>query len=434
MIRTFFGAALVLALTACGAGDPEIPLTGAGSPYLFAFAGDDDNAESDFLLVLDVDPASDRAGTVVSTLTIGQKNTMPHHTEYVPPPPGEPIFMNGHRPELSLIVDVTNLPDLAIQKTFSPPAPLRFPHDYTRTPSGTRLVGFLRSEGTGPDAGEKVTPGNHGGIAEYSVDGALLRAVSAAAPSLAKPMRPYAFALLQEYDRLVVTSAPMMEKSWADVVQIYRYSDLSLLHTLDLPPGQLADGTPVPGAEAAGFGPRRLADGSVFLNSYGCAFYHLTAIDSDAPTLTMVHTLKTPPARRDDEIRGACGIPVRVGRYWVQPAGFLNAVVVLDLADPDAPREVFRLKTPDDFRPHWLAKDPASNRLVLGAELGGEQGFFILRIDETTGRLGFDPAFRDKKPGRVFDRPTSGYVSLNRDDWPHGKSGPAWGHAALFLE
>src|SRR5262244_248388 len=34
-----------------------------------------------------------------------------------------------------------------IVKTFTPPAPFRYPHDYSRTPTGTRLVGFLRSEG-----------------------------------------------------------------------------------------------------------------------------------------------------------------------------------------------------------------------------------------------------------------------------------------------
>lgn len=62
-----------------------------------------------------------------------------------------------------------------------------------------------------------------------------------AAPGAARANRPYAFALLPDIDRLVVTSAPMMEESWADVVQIYRYSDFTLLHTIDLPPGHLDD-------------------------------------------------------------------------------------------------------------------------------------------------------------------------------------------------
>lgn len=69
------------------------------------------------------------------------------------------------------------------------------------------------------------------------------------------------------------------------------------------------------------------------------------------------------------------------GNYWVMPVGQMHALAVLDIADPARPREVFRLATPDTFNPHWLARDPLSNRLV----------------------------------------------------WPHGATGRAWGHAALFL-
>ena len=113
------------------------------------------------------------------------------------------------------------------------------------------------------------------------------------------------------------------------------------------------------------------------------------------------------------------------GHYWINPAGKLHSVVVLDIANPASPREVFRLKTPDTFNPHWLARDPQSNRLVLGAELGGEEGFFILRFDDQTGQLTFDPALSGEGQ--------AGYVSLKKPTWPHGASGAAWGHAALFL-
>jgi hypothetical protein len=312
---------------------------------------------------------------------------------------------------------------------------LRFPHDYNRTAAGTRLVGFLRSDGASPAAGDKDNPGGHGGIAEYSADGRLLRSVSAAVPGLDKPVRPYAFALLPEADRFVVTSAPMMEERWADVVQIYRYSDFKLLHSIALPPGRDTQGRVIAGSQAAGFGPRVLADGSIFLNSYGCAFYHLTGIASAAPRLTAVHALKTWPVTGKGAIRGECGIPLAIGRYWVQPVGAEQAVVVLDIANPAAPREVQRLKTPDDFSPHWLARDPRSNRLVLGAELGGEHGFYMLRFDESTGRLAFDAAFQGKRGTgwRRWLAARPGYISLERADWPHGRTGPAWGHAALFL-
>jgi len=63
--------------------------------------------------------------------------------------------------------------------------------------------------------------------------------------------------------------------------------------------------------------------------------------------------------------------------------------------------------------------------LVLGAELGGEEGFYILRFDESSGRLSFDAALKGE--GQL------GYVSLKNQRWPHGATGAAWGHAALFL-
>ncbi len=266
---------------------------------------------------------------------------------------------------MSFLIDLSDPKDLKIKSQFKPPAPFRFPHDYTRTPSGTRLVGFLRSNGDSPDPTETAGPAGHGGIAEYTKEGELLRSTSAAVAGLEKAVRSYAFTILPEIDRFVVTSAPMMERSWADVVQIYRYSDFELLHTMPLEVGKLVNGKPVEGSQAAGFGPRLLDDGSVFLNSFGCAFYHLSDIGGDAPQLKNVFTLKTPPAKSENQIRSTCGIPVRIKNYWIQPAGYLNAVVVLDLTDPDHPKEVFRLKTPGHFVPHWLAKDGLANRLFL---------------------------------------------------------------------
>ena len=426
-------AVFSLTLISCSGSSTDIPIEGDVSPYLFVFAGDEDKQDSDFLVSIDIDPLSDTKGQPISSVPIGHKHSMPHHMEYVPPPAGEPIFMNGHHHELSLIVDISNPVQPVIKKEFTPPDTLRFPHDYQRTPEGTRLVGFLRSDGVNPDTALPQTPGGHGGVAEYTMEGELIRSVSAAVPGLDKAVRPYAFALLPDQDRFLVTSAPMHERSWADVVQIYRYSDFELLHTLELPVGRLANGRALEGSQAAGFGPRILDDGSVFLNSYGCAFYHITDIGKDAPDLSMVHVLKTKAAKNSSYVRGGCGIPVRIGNYWVQPVGQERTVVVLDISDPAAPREVHRLKTPRNFKPHWLAKDPLGNRLILGAEVGEEQGFFMLRIDEATGKIAFDPDFNDKKKGLIFSSRRRGYISLAKQTWPHGNSGPAWGHAALFL-
>lgn len=408
-----------------------IELVGNPSPYLLIFAGDSDKSDSDFLTVIDANPNSETVGEPLHSVSTGMTDSMPHHMEYTAPPAGEPLFMNAHHHEMSMIVDISDLSALKIQKTITPPKDLRFPHDYTRTPSGTRLVGFLRSDGASPDNEETLTPANHGGIAEYSQSGELLRTASSAVDGLDKAVRPYAFALLPEIDRFVVTSAPMMETSWAEVLQIYRYSDFKLLNTLKLPKRHSLSGKKQEIRRATGFGPRVLDDGSVLLNTYECSFYHLTDIDTDAPKLDVVHTVEPDSSRPKPD---HCGIPVRVGQYWIQPVGKSRSVVVLDIQDPQDPKEVYRLNTPDDFSPHWLAKDPRSNRLILGAELGGEQGFYVLRVDESSGALDYDDDFRGLKSGRFFKSKDNGYISLERDEWPHGNSGNAWGHAALFLD
>jgi len=416
---------LCAAAVACAAPKRDaVPVVGTESPYLLVSAGDGDGKDSDFFAVINVSSDSPDAGKVVSSLPTGLKESLPHHTEYLLPPDGEMLFANAHHLETSFLVDVSNPLALRITKTFTPPAPLRFPHDFTRTPNGTRLVGFLRSEGKSIDTTETETPGNFGGIAEYSADGVVMRTAMAGNAG-SKPVRPYAFALPPGIDRLVVTSASMMENVSADVVQVYRYSDFKLLKTIDLPVGKLADGRVVDGSQRAGFGPRVLADGSVFFNSYGCTFYRLSDIGSDDPKLETFFALDTPAAPEPTSIRGACGIPVVFAHYWIQPAGKLHSVVVLDIAHPSRPREIFRLAMPDSFNPHWLARDPKSNRLVLGAELGGEEGFYILRFDESSGRLSYDPALNGEGH--------PGYVSLKNQKWPHGDTGPAWGHAALFL-
>jgi len=444
--RSVSAVICVAALLSCTPRN-EIELVGDPSPYLLMFAGDLDIADSDFLVVIDANPESNTLGEPLSSLPTGMTDSLPHHMEYSAPPPGEPLFMNAHNAEQSLIVDVSTLPDLALKGSFAPPSPFRFPHDYTRTPGGTRLVGFMRSDGPSPDEGEDLVPGNHGGIAEYSMSGELLR-------STEKAIRPYAFAMVPQMDRFVVTSAPMLEDSWAQVLQIYSYSDFELLKTLEIPGRALNGAMPKTyepkqagllaglfGAAkeeepqyicragstatqepqrsgATGFGIRTLDDGSVFMNTYECSFYHLSDINAENPALD--------PA-------ASCGIPVLAGQFWIQPVARNNSVVVLDIADPKRPVEVFRLKTPGDFKPHWLSKDPHSNRLILGAEFGGEVGFYVLRFDQTTGAVEFDGDFQGRKPGRFFSTKTRGYISLKRETWPHGPTGDAWGHAALFL-
>jgi hypothetical protein len=229
-------ALLLAALTACGAGTSQYiadPIS-ASARYLYIWAGDKDERDSDFLAVVDVRSGSPTYGDIVATELVGMSGTLPHHLEYELPPDSRLLYANGHHHEVIFLFDVTDAerPRLAGRADSVPP--FRYPHDFARLPNGNVLVGYLRSEGPSPAAGDTTQPGGHGGIAEFTPKGRLVRSASAAGGASAdggKPVRPYAFALRPDADRVLVTSAAMMEPVNADVVQIFRLSDLQLLTT-----------------------------------------------------------------------------------------------------------------------------------------------------------------------------------------------------------
>lgn len=395
------------------------------SPYLLILAADKDGAEEDFFAVVDVRQTSETRGKVIDTKTYGHRNSMPHHLEYTLPGHGELLFANAHHPEVTMLVDVSQAPAVTIRKSIKPPPPFRFTHDYARLANGNVLMSFLRSEGASPTRGDPADPGGHGGIAEFTGEGQLLRSASAAVAGFSAPVRSYAILPMLDQDRIVTTSARMMEEYSADVVQVWRYSDLKLLHTISLPPGKKRDGTPLGWSAMLPFAARRMADGSVLINSFGCAFYRLTDLSSAHPRIAHVYDIHGgDPEKQSSRI--GCSVPVVVGNQWIMPVAWSQMIVVLDVSDPSAPREITRLKMPSDFNPHWAAKDPRSNRIVIGAEFEKEAGMFVLLHDAKTGALTFDATI-SSAPDR------QGYINLNKQTWPHGASGPAWGHAALFL-
>jgi hypothetical protein len=386
--------------------------------------GDKDERDADFLAVVDVRPASPTYAQVRTTVPVGMRGTMAHHLEYALPAAGQLLYANGHHHEAIFQFDISDAEHPRLAGMADPAPPLRYPHDFARLPNNHLLVGYLRSEGPSPVPGDTTTPGNSGGVAELTPDGRIVRWASAADSTLPQPVRPYAFAVLPERDRFVVTSAAMMEPSSADAVQVWRLSDLKRLHTLPLPPARLPDGRVLASGHELPFEPRVMADGSVLLNAFGCGFYRITGLDADRPEIRNVYTLDVPAGRVPVGRRAGCGIPVVHGRWWVMAVGRLNLLLTLDVADPEHPREVARLYTDSTFRPHWLAKDPGSDRIVVGAENGGEDRMLMARLDARTGALRWDESFRS--PGGPLG------VSFVRERWPHGATGEAFGHAALF--
>ena len=65
-------------LSSCSKQAETIPAKGEASPYLFIFAGDQDEKDPDFLAIIDVDPNSETSGEPVSSVPIGHKSSMPH--------------------------------------------------------------------------------------------------------------------------------------------------------------------------------------------------------------------------------------------------------------------------------------------------------------------------------------------------------------------
>jgi hypothetical protein len=400
------------------------------SPYLYIWAGDEDGQDSDFMAVVDVLPGSPRYGQVIASVPVGVKGTMPHHLEYELPAPGRWLFGNGHHTEQIFLFDLAE-PELPrVHRVLGPVPPFRYPHDFARLPNGNVLVGFLRSEGPSPLAGDPLMPGGHGGIAELDPEGRVLRSSSAAVAGFEDPIRPYGLAVLPAIDRLLTTSARMHEGFSADVVQVWRLSDLELLTTLKVPPALLPngellrtrdpDGETRPTGHRMPFVPRVMADGSVLLNSYGCGIYRVTSLAGDAPAIANVYTIAVPPEGRI----GGCSIPVVIGRFWLMPAANAHKVVVLDISDPAHPFQVASLASDQDFFPHWLAKDPGADRLIVGEEMGEEHRMLMLRVDPATGRIWWDESIRSAD-GSLG-------ISFRRKDWPHGATGDALGHAALF--
>jgi len=297
-----------------------------------------------------------------------------------------------------------------------------FPHSFSRLPNGHVLATFQ-------SYGEGYAPG--GGLVELNETGAAVRSASAIDPHVDKDLIwPYSLAVLPQVDRVVSTSTPMGWTDWATLprnswsvekvnaqqtaqLQVWRLSDLHLLKTISLVDAGGGKHNLLPSE------PRVLPDGSVLINTFSCGLFRLTDIKSGNPSAKMVYTFPG-----GDNEHTQCGVPVVVGHYWIQTVPALPGLIALDVSNPEKPIEVSRLKFDPAFdMAHWLAADRKSDRLVI---TGHEQSWLLMaRFDQQTGVLRLDASFRDpgsSRPGINFDR----------QEWPHGKTGPAVVHGALF--
>jgi hypothetical protein len=371
----------------------------AGSRHLFVWAGDADGHEHDFLAVVDVDPGSATYRSVIATRPIDALGTRPHHTEYEMPAGGI-LWANGFAAGRTFLFDLHDPVHPAIADAFDARGPFHHPHSYARLPNGHVLATFQQGA-----AGEHAH-GATGGLVEFDPGGRVLRSASAAT-TVDPDIRPYSIAVLPSLDRVVTTSADMHLQVRSRAIQIWRLSDLALLKTLLLPAGARGDENWLT-AE-----PRLLSDGrTVLVNTFTCGLYQVNGLAGEEASVEWIYSS---PWRESTQKR-LCAVPAVAGRFWIQTSGFEHAIITLDVSNPKQPREVSRLTLDPDEVPHWIALEPGGDRAVITGYEALESRVLLAHLDRATGRLS-----RDGAP-----------LDFARDEWPHGPSGRAIPHGAVF--
>jgi hypothetical protein len=190
-VRRAFVAAILIACIACARS-----ATPSGA-YLVVWAGDSAAKASDFLAVIDANPASPRYGAVLASLPTGTIGTHPHHTEAEMPADGNVLATFQYKAD-----------------------------------SAGRITPHMHEEMTRmpmPKSVERTT----GGLVEMDERGTVIRASSAADTAIADThIYPYSVLALPTLDRAVSTTTDMDDsdtKATAQWVQFWKLSDRTLL-------------------------------------------------------------------------------------------------------------------------------------------------------------------------------------------------------------
>lgn len=377
-----------------------------GGARLYVWLYDADGIDPDFLAVIDAEPASDSYGQVLTTVPAGEVRGGAHHTSLVMPSSGI-LFANYFLGNHSYIFDTQVGTGPALTGSFGNIGEYSFAHSFSELPNGNILATY-QSKGD-----QNMIPG---GLVELSLDGQVIQTGDADPGDPDIYLRPYGLVLLPDSDRAMVTTYDMRGIGLARHIQIWRLSDLTLLQTMPVPP------SPTRQTNIDPFAGRVLADGqTIMFETLSCGLYLLTGVGDDAPVIRFVHDFGSE----------YCGVPVRIGNYWVQTLeaeteGGDNGIVVLDVSQPSSPVEVDRISFDGSFGPHWSSHNLAGTRIVINGYYDNlARRTLMLVFDPLTGQIEIDQAFGEGDefgPGLMIDR----------DVWPHGETGPAVAHGAVF--
>ena len=393
----------ILALAACGS--PPSARVSTEPHYLYLWTASEDEAEPDFLAVLDVTEHESRYGRLVTTLPVPGRRNTPHHTEHEMPADGQ-LFANGFGSGQTFVFDLKNPAQPRIVKQFGDVDGYTHPHSFLRLPNGNVLATFQMRH----DAATMTA----GGLVELSPTGSTLRSRSANYPGADPGLRVYSGAIVPAFDRIVTTTTDM-HKDFPPSrnLQIWRLSDLSLLRTFPLPDGP-AGNEGLLTAE-----PRLLDDGrTVLVSTFNCGLYLMEGLDGDNPSARLVASFPRKP-------NTSCAIPVVAGRYYLITVPAWSAVVSLDISNPSAPREVSRMTLRDVDVPHWIALAPDQRRVVVTGYEGLKHRVVIARFDPASGQLAIDERFREEGA-------TESGFRMDNKTWPHGGTARGIPHGAVF--
>jgi hypothetical protein len=330
---------------------------------------------------------------------------MPHHTEHQMPADRR-LFANGFATGQTFVFDLKDPLHPRVAAQFGDVEGFTHPHSFLRLPGGHVLATFqMRHDGGA------MAPG---GLVELTADGRPVRSRSANTHGIDPATRVYSAGVVPALDRIVTTTTDMHGRSPASrQLQIWRLSDLTLLHTITLPDGPAGEESMMT-AE-----PRVLDDGrTVLVSTFSCGLYLMQGLEGESPQGRLVASFPRKP-------KTYCAIPVVAGHYYLVTVPAWSAVVSLDISDPAAPREVSRVTLGPDDVPHWISMSEDRRRVVVTGYREMKHRVLIARFDSATGRLSLDDRFRE---------PGASVPGFRMDDktWPHGGNAKGIPHGSVF--